>query len=369
MSADDIIVMRAGRLGRILLNRPNALNSLTLGMVRVFSTALDEFAADPGICAVLVKGAGERGLCAGGDIRALYESRDGRGDYKRFWREEYELNARIASFPKRYAAFMDGIVMGGGVGISAHGNRRVVTERTQLAMPETGIGFIPDVGGTWLLTRNGGAGIYMALSGSAVGAADAIHLDLADVVVDSEALDELEEKLSLIREPDEVDELLSKHAADAGPGELEKNRDIFDRSMRKERVEDVIDALLSGNSSYANDCAERISQKSPTSLKVTHALLKCAARSSSVEECLINEFRAACGLLERHDIYEGIRAAIIDKDKRPCWSPTTLASVDDSMVAAILRGCGDPEPAFWRSVGGKGANASQRKWNRRNARR
>ncbi|HYA80273.1 MAG TPA: enoyl-CoA hydratase/isomerase family protein, partial [Methylocystis sp.] len=167
MSEEELIVSRYGRLGSIRLNRPAALNSLTLGMVRLFTRALDAFAADDEICAVLVTGAGERGLCAGGDIRLLYEAR-GVADhpYRDFWREEYRLNARVASFPKPYIVIMDGIVMGGGVGISAHGDRRIVTERTRLAMPEVGIGYIPDVGGTWLLTRRpGGGGAYMALTG------------------------------------------------------------------------------------------------------------------------------------------------------------------------------------------------------------
>ena len=186
MSETDLLISRIGHLGSIRLNRPKALNSLTLGMVRGFARALDEFGLDADIHAVLVTGEGERGLCAGGDIRALYDLPAAERDsFKAFWREEYELNARIASFPKPYVAVMDGVVMGGGVGVSAHGNRRVATERTRLAMPETGIGFIPDVGGSWLLTRDGGAGVYMALSGASVTAADAIHVGLADLVINS----------------------------------------------------------------------------------------------------------------------------------------------------------------------------------------
>ena len=195
MSETDLLISRIGHLGSIRLNRPKALNSLTLGMVRGFARALDEFGLDASIHAVLVTGEGERGLCAGGDIRALYDLPGAqRNSFKAFWREEYELNARIASFPKPYVAVMDGVVMGGGVGVSAHGNRRVATERTRLAMPETGIGFIPDVGGSWLLTRDGGVGVYMALSGASVTAADAIHVGLADLMINSSDIPRLRQE-------------------------------------------------------------------------------------------------------------------------------------------------------------------------------
>jgi enoyl-CoA hydratase len=354
MSDNEVLVTRRKHLGAICLNRPKALNSLTLGMVRAFSAALDSFVEDPAIHAVLVTGAGERGFCAGGDIRALYGSRDGAGDYKRFWREEYQLNARIASFPKRYIVFMDGVVMGGGVGVSAHGNRRVVTERTRLAMPETGIGFIPDVGGSWLLTRDAGSGSYLALSGATIGAADAIHLGIADVAVESKDLAALESQLASIRQPGDVDAILSEFTQSMKGGVLRENKEVLDRVMRERSVEDIIGALRSSGSDFGRESADVISEKSPTSLKVTYALLKLAQQAQSLEICLINEFRAACRLLESHDLYEGIRAAIIDKDRRPQWSPATLDGVTESGVDAILRGSGDPEPVFvpWKTHSG-----------------
>ena len=216
MSETDLLISRIGHLGSIRLNRPKALNSLTLGMVRGFARALDEFGLDASIHAVLVTGEGERGLCAGGDIRALYDLPAAERDsFKAFWREEYELNARIASFPKPYVAVMDGVVMGGGVGVSAHGNRRVATERTRLAMPETGIGFIPDVGGSWLLTRDGGAGVYMALSGASVTAADAIHVGLADLMINSGDIARLRQSLAEIGGAEDVDLVLSELGARA----------------------------------------------------------------------------------------------------------------------------------------------------------
>src|ERR1700685_3356251 len=181
----DLIVRREGTAGVIRLNRPKALNALTLEMGRGIVTALDGYEADPEIALVLLEGAGERGLCAGGDIRGLYESARTGGDLgKIFWREEYILNARIASFPKPYVAFMDGIVMGGGVGLSAHGSYRVVTDKTRMGMPEVGVGFFPDVGGTWLLSRAPGEiGTYFGLTGQTMNGADAVHAGLADVVV------------------------------------------------------------------------------------------------------------------------------------------------------------------------------------------
>ena len=338
---------RSGSLGRIRLNRPKALNSLTLTMVRAFAAVLREFSADPQILAVLVTGEGERGLCAGGDIRALYALRDGdKSHYKTFWREEYALNAQIAAFRKPYVVLMDGLVMGGGVGVSAHGNRRIVTERTRLAMPETGIGFVPDVGGTWLLTRSGGGGVYMALSGASIGGADAIHLRLADEMIHSADIGALTDRLCAASAPDEVDSILHDFSRSRQQGELERHKEILDLAMAGESVEAILVALGRFETEFARAAITEISRKSPTSLKVTHALLKRAVIADRLETCLISEYRAACRLLDGPDLYEGIRAAVVDKDRAPKWSPATLAEVDDSLVLRILEGTGDPEPEF-----------------------
>src|SRR5436853_6319022 len=193
----DLIARREGSAGIIRLNRPKAINAVTLEMFRDIDKALDAFEADPAVAVIVLEGAGERGLCAGGDIRALYESSKVHGDLgKILWREEYILNARIASFRKPYVAFMDGIVMGGGVGLSAHGSHRVVTERTKLAMPEVGLGFFPDVGGTWLLSRSPGEiGTYFGLTGRTMNGPDAIYARFADAVVPSSKLAALREAL------------------------------------------------------------------------------------------------------------------------------------------------------------------------------
>src|SRR5213593_2835144 len=197
----DLIARREGAVGVIRLNRPKTINAVTLEMFREIDKALDEFESDPAVGLILLEGAGERGLCAGGDIRALYESAEVKGDLgKILWREEYILNARIASFRKPYVAFMDGIVMGGGVGLSAHGRHRVVTERTRLAMPEVGLGFFPDVGGTWLLSRAPGEiGTYFGLTGQTMNGPDAIHAGFANAVVPSGELPALRDALTKVR--------------------------------------------------------------------------------------------------------------------------------------------------------------------------
>jgi len=241
---------------------------------------------------------------------------------------------------------MDGIVMGGGVGVSAHGNRRLVTERTRFAMPETSIGFIPDVGATWLLTRDGGAGVYMGLSGAIVGAADAILVGMADLCVDSRDIEPLISTLSHCASPQEVDAALLSAASAPGPSVLGEHRALLNDLMMHERVEDIIAALVFEGSAFARDAARELERKSPTSLRLTHELLKCAKRSRSLQECLLREFRAACALLDTHDLREGVRAAIIDKDKSPKWAPPTLAEVDDTTIAALLAGTDDEPPTF-----------------------
>jgi enoyl-CoA hydratase len=346
MEQAEILLSRHGGVGRIRLNRPHALNSLTLDMVRLFTQALQDFERDPEIVAVLVTGEGDRGLCAGGDIRELYEGRLGdKNHYRTFWREEYELNALISSLKKPYVVLMDGLVMGGGVGISAHGSHRVVTERTRLAMPETGIGFVPDVGGTWLLSRAGGLGAYMAFSGATVSGADAIAAGLADFPVHSAHRQKLIERLQLIQFAGQVREVLLEFHHELEAGELARHKPTLDQLMTGATVEEILARLSSDGSQIALAAASRIGRNSPTSLKVTHALLG-AAKGASLETCLVREFRAACSLLESHDLYEGIRAAIIDKDKAPRWRPSSLEEVTEASVKRILEGDGSPEPTF-----------------------
>ncbi|HYP57020.1 MAG TPA: enoyl-CoA hydratase/isomerase family protein [Beijerinckia sp.] len=346
----NVIVERSGGLGILRLNRPKALNAVTLEMVRVLAKTLDEFAVDPAIGLVLVEGAGERGLCAGGDIRAIYESgRKGDGEAATFWREEYVMNAQIARFPKPYVAFMDGLVMGGGVGISAHGSHRVVTERTRLAMPETGIGFLPDVGGTWLLGKAPGeTGTYLGLSGEIIAASDAVYAGLADVLISAADLPKVREALALLG-PQTTHEVvrgtLKQFAQSPVTSRLEAHKNVIDAAMQSKNVEDILAALLQDGSEFAVAAANTIAGKSPTSLKLTLRLLRLARFAPDLETCLVNEYRGGTRLLDGHDFYEGVRAAVIDKDRQPRWSPADLKDVDEAAITALLLPT-DNEPLF-----------------------
>ncbi|MFC7395898.1 enoyl-CoA hydratase/isomerase family protein [Chelatococcus sp. GCM10030263] len=338
---EPVLVWRVGALARIRLNRPKALNSLTLPMVRIIAAALDAIEADPSLAAVLVDGAGERGFCAGGDIRAVHDSgRAGDGIAEAFWRVEYEVNDRIAAFGKPYVALMDGITMGGGVGLSAHSSNRVVTERTRLAMPETGIGFIPDVGGTWLLARAPGeTGSYLGLSGQSIGAADAIFAGFADVLVPSEALGVLAEALEALpagATAADVNAVIGRFAKPAGPAPLQANQAVIDRTFSFDEVPAILAALRADGSDFALEAAEIIGQRSPTSVVVTLALLRLARTAPSLRACLDREYVAACQTLRGHDFYEGVRAAVIDKDRQPRWQPATIAEVTPAIVEAHL---------------------------------
>ncbi|MFD4787233.1 enoyl-CoA hydratase/isomerase family protein [Streptomyces sp. NPDC058459] len=325
--ADSPVRVRTtGRAGHLTLNRPRALNALNHTMVRLIDEALTEWERDPAVRTVVVTGAGERGLCAGGDIRAVHDdARDGDGTASaEFWRDEYRLNARIARYPKPYVAVMDGIVMGGGVGISAHGSVRVVTERSRIAMPETGIGFVPDVGGTYLLSRAPGElGTHLALTGAQTGAGDALLCGLADHHVPSAALPDLVADLDALP----VEEALARHARPAPDGELADRRGWIDSCYAAGTVEEIIDRLREHGSPEAQAAADTLLTRSPTALKVTLAALRRARRLGSLEEVLDQEYRVSCAALATPDLVEGVRAQIIDKDRSPRWSPATLAEV------------------------------------------
>src|SRR5215813_12537388 len=241
----DLIARREGSAGIIRLNRPKAINAVTLEMFRDVDRALDRFEADPAVAVIVLEGAGDRGLCAGGDIRALWESSKVNGDLgKILWREEYVLNARIAKFPKPYVAFMDGIVMGGGVGLSAHGRHRIVTERTRLAMPEVGLGFFPDVGGTWLLSHSPGeVGTYFGLTGQTMNGPDAIHARFADAVVPSVKLPALREVLTKVRPgtmSSEIRTLIDGFAIGEKSGPVAAKQAQIDSWFAHDRMEDIV---------------------------------------------------------------------------------------------------------------------------------
>lgn len=338
-SGSDVIVETVGSLGRLRLDRPKALNAITHAMVLAMDEGLDRFSADPGVGAVLITGEGERGLCAGGDLRSLYESR-GTASAEAFWRDEYRLDARLASFEKPVVAVMDGITMGGGVGISGHVRHRIVTERSRIAMPETGIGYLPDVGGTWLLPRAPGEiGTYLGLTGAPVGAADAIFCRLADVLMPSAALPDLIDALSALS-PDAGDagvgDLIAGLAQAPGPAPLAERRETIDRCFAFDMVDEIFAALDADGSAFAADARTTLLAKAPSSLVLTLCLLRLGRGARNLEACLEREFHASLALLEEGDFREGIRAAVIDKDKNPRWNPAGLDAVDPARIARWL---------------------------------
>ncbi|KPI10599.1 3-hydroxyisobutyryl-CoA hydrolase [Actinobacteria bacterium OK074] len=340
---DDSVLLRTeGRAAYLTLNRPRAINALTHTMVRRIDEALTAWEHDEAVETVVLTGAGERGLCAGGDIRAIHDdARDGDGRAAAgFWRDEYRLNARISHYPKPYVAVMDGIVMGGGVGVSAHGGVRIVTERSKVAMPETGIGFVPDVGGTHLLAgAPGELGTHLALTGAVVGAADALLCGLADHFVPSPSLPPLLDGLA--HAP--VREVLGRYARPAPPGGLADARHWIDACYRADTVEEIVERLLDHGDSAAKEAAETLLTRSPTSLKVTLAALRRARRLGSLEDALNQEYRVSCRALAVPDLVEGIRAQVVDKDRDPRWSPATLAEVTDADVERFFAPLGEHE--------------------------
>jgi enoyl-CoA hydratase len=347
----DLIVRREGSAGIVRLNRPKAINAMTLEMSEGIDRALDQFESDPAVSVVLLEGAGERGLCAGGDIRGLYESSRAGGDLgKRFWRQEYVMNARIAKYPKPYVAFMDGLVMGGGVGLSAHSRHRVVTERTKLAMPEVGLGFFPDVGGTWLLSRRPGEiGSYFGLTGQTMNGPDAIHARFADAVVPSAKLPALREVLTKVRPGTlsiEVEALIDGFATGETSGPVAAMQPTIDRWFAHDRMEDIVASLTRDGSELAQATLKTLLEKSPRGMVVTLKLLRLGRTSSSLEACLVREYRAALEVFRSDDFREGVRAAVIDKDRNPTWSPPKIEDVTEAMIAPYFAEIGADELVF-----------------------
>jgi enoyl-CoA hydratase len=342
--SDEVLIRREGRAGRITLNRPQALNALTLPMVGRIWEALVAWKDDPAVEVVLLDGAGERGLCAGGDVRSLYDSRvEGSAFARKFWSDEYRLNALIGRYPKPYVAVMDGIVMGGGIGLSAHGDHRIVTERSRLAMPETGIGLIPDVGGTWLLShapdRRGmsrEAGTYLALTGQSFNGAEALDLGFANVRIMTERLpDTLSEMIAdghpdgaMIRNNSTIDEGPRSSLFDLAPA--------IDAAFSFDRIEDIIAALEGMPGDWATKTLAALRSKSPLALKLTLAALRRARDFTSLEEALNMEYRLTVRLYEHGEFLEGVRALIVDKNKTPRWAPPRLEAVTPAMVDAFF---------------------------------
>lgn len=325
-NAPPVLAEVTGHLGIITLNRPRAINALNAEMVTILRRSLDRWAGSGEVRTVLLTGAGERGLCAGGDLREIYaDALSGGTASMDFWQREYELNAVIARYPKPFVAWMDGLVMGGGIGVSGHAAIRLVTERSRLAMPEVGIGFHPDVGGSWLLAHAPGqVGMHLALTGGTIGAADALYAGLADHFVPAERLPELSTALAV----GEAAEVVGHFAVAPPEGELAAAREWIDECYAAGTVTEILDRLQAHPAAGARAAAKEIATKAPTSLAVALRSLRSAARLPSLEAALEQELRLSAAMMHRPDFAEGIRAQIIDKDRNPRWQPVDLAAVD-----------------------------------------
>lgn len=330
--SDDVLFRRQWGLGRITLNRPSALNALTHAMVRSISRQLEEWAGDDDITAIVLDGAGDRGLCAGGDIRAIYDdARSGGTGTLEFWLDEYRLNAAIARYPKPFVAIMDGMVMGGGVGLSAHASHRVVTERTVVAMPEVNIGLVPDVGGTYLLARSPGlTGLHAALTGTKLNGDDAIALGLADRVTHHKSIPAF---IDLVGEVGAERALATLHDTRSRSRVL-AGRSWIDACYAGESVLQIMYNLAGRPDPEAQLAAKAIDRAAPLSLAVTLAAMRSAATLPSLEAALNQDYRMVSVLFRAPDLVEGIRAQIVDKDRNPRWRPSGLDEVTPEMTAA-----------------------------------
>jgi enoyl-CoA hydratase len=340
---EDILVNVENGVGLVTLNRPKAINSLTHGMVTDLEKALRNWEDDDSVHTVLLSGSGERGLCAGGDVIAIYHSAKGDGaEARSFWHDEYILNAYIADYPKTYVAIMDGIVMGGGVGVAAHGSVRIVTDTTKMGMPEVGIGLIPDVGGTYLLSRAPGRlGLHVALTGAPFSGADAIAMGFADHFVPHEKLDEFTAAIVA----DGVDAALATFAIEPPASPLLAQRRWIDECYAGDTVVDIIAELRGHDAGRAIDAANYIASRSPIALAVALEAVRRAGQLDTLKDVLRQEFRTSCGALRSHDLVEGIRAQLVDKDRNPKWSPSTLALCSEDAVETYFASA-DPDLTF-----------------------
>ena len=335
--SDDVLTRVDDGVGLITLNRPKAINALNHPMVNALSAVLTRWENDDGVGAVVLSGAGERGLCAGGDLVPLYHSARKDGvEARRFWRDEYLLDGQIGRFAKPYVALMGGIVMGGGVGVSAHANTRVVTDTSKVAFPEVGIGFVPDVGGMYLLSRAPGAlGTHAALTGAPFNGADAIALGFADHYVPHSELESFTRAIVA----DGIESALAGHAVEPPPSNLAAQRDWIDECFAGDTVQDIVAALRghhAGPGTGPQEAADLIATRSPIAVSVALEAVRRAAKLETLEDVLTQDYRVTSASSRSHDRVEGFRAQIVDKDRNPKWSPATLAEVSAADVEAYF---------------------------------
>lgn len=346
---NDLIISTDGSIGLFHLNRPKALNALTAPMAYKMKAQLEAWALDDSISAVMIDAEGSRAFCAGGDIRDLYENGKSTPQLgQEFWREEYKLNALIHNYPKPYISLMDGIVMGGGVGISSHGSHRIVTENTMVAMPETGIGFLPDVGGTYILSRSPGlTGLYLGMTGARMNAADAVYAGFADYSIPSDQLNNLK---SQIISGVNIDIAISQFAAEPPAGALIDLQTLISKGFGGASVLDCtmrLEAMANTNDEWAIKTLKLLRRHSPLAVSAAFTAISNASTFDTIEQCLSVEYRFAHRALLGTDFYEGVRAAIIDRDYTPLWQPASLEDVRPHMLEELFSPLGVEE---WSNV-------------------
>ncbi|WP_375249471.1 enoyl-CoA hydratase/isomerase family protein [Sphingomonas sp.] len=349
---EDLIITADGPLGRIRLNRPKALHALTTAMCEGVLAALERWRDDDAIRCVVIDHAEGRGFCAGGDIRMLADSgaKDGAAA-RAFFHTEYRMNHRLFTYAKDTVAFMDGITMGGGVGISQPCRYRVATENTKLAMPETGIGLFPDVGGGWYLSRlPGRVGQYLALTGHRLDGAETLALGLATHFIPAAQVEEAKQAIvaapqAIVAAPQAIDGALSALATDPGEAPLLAHREAIDRLFASDRLEEVFAALAADPSDFARETLATLRTKSPQTMKVSLKLLLDGRTMPTFEDEMRQEYAVGARVVQRHDFLEGVRAVIVDKDNAPRWNPATPEGVSDHVIDQIFAPL--PEGEAW----------------------
>ncbi|MGN3975033.1 enoyl-CoA hydratase/isomerase family protein [Tsuneonella sp. SYSU-LHT278] len=337
MNTEDILIHRHGAVGHISLNRPKALHALTLDMCHAMSAALAEWASDDGVEAVILDHAEGRGFCAGGDINLLRHSalNDGGVSGRRFFHDEYQLNHQMMTYPKPIAVFMDGITMGGGVGIALPCRYRVATENTRFAMPETGIGLFPDVGGGWHLSRlPGRLGQFLALTGARLDGAECLWAGIATHYLPSEMI--ADAKARIIERPGRISGILAEMPGTPPRARIEDNADKIARHFRSDRYEDILASLEADDSDWAQKERDTLGTKSPQTCKVALRQLATSAQMTDFADNMAMEYRIASRVLMRPDFAEGVRAVIVDKTGDPKWSPATPEGVSEELLDEIF---------------------------------
>lgn len=334
----DVLTRIEGRVGRITLNRPQALHALTTDMCQAMTEVLLAWREDPAVELVLLDHAGERGFCAGGDIRMLAESGASDGKAAReFFFIEYRLNHLLFEYPKPVAAIMDGITMGGGVGLAMPARYRIATEKTTFAMPETGIGLFPDVGGGWFLPRMPGhIGLWLALTGARIKAADCELVGVATDFVESANVADL--KAAILADPAAIETILTEYEGDAGRPPLAEHQDEIDRVFALQSVEAILAALKASGSDWAAEQLKVMATKSPQTMKVALRQLQLGGQARTFAQNMAMEYRIGARVVQRHDFLEGVRAVLVEKDHAPRWNPPTPEGVSETMLDAIFAG-------------------------------